>query len=272
MDRDTRRLARAADATVVAELLYARPDGGIGAVTVTPLVADDRVVVALPFADRVLAEELAEADHVAMVLSDDRMALRGWEPLAVAARVEVDPDVEGHRFTDEFLDEELRKHPPSRVLADALRDRRDNWWYLPRLLCRIIPTGGSRTIGPRSDPTTGVLAWVSADGMDVESVEVTDADEHTLRIRALSGREVRGAGEPALLFRHDYSQPDLERRSQRHETGRLDGAALRDVTREGELALPDPPGLLERVRRHRALSKTCRRELARTRRGDPAGS
>jgi hypothetical protein len=265
MGTQQRRLTRAAHATVVAELLYTREGGGLGAVAVTPMVQDGRVVIALPYAERPLAEALAAASQVALVLSDGRMALRDWEPLAVLGRIEVEADPEGERFSDGLLEQELRKHPPSRTLTDSLRDRRDNWWYIPRLLCHLIPTDEVRQITARNDPTTGVLGWQTPEGLAVETVEVTDADEDRLRLRALSGSTLRGAGDPAVLFRHDYSQPDLEQRSQRREAGRLDGSVLRDIEREGDVALPPPAKLVERVRRHRALAKACRRELARDR-------
>lgn len=265
MSQETRRLTRAAAATVLAEVLFTRPGGGLGAVTVTPLVADGQVVLALPYAQRELADELGAAEQLALALSDDRMALRDWEPLLVRGRIEVEHDPEGERFSEELLDQELRKHPPSRALLDAPRDRRDHWWYVPRVLCRLVPTGPVRDLTPRSDPTAGLLGWSTSDGLEVETVEITDADETSLQVRPLSARELQGADDPALLFRHDYSQPDLERRSERHEAGRLRGATLVDVVRSGGLVLPGPPRLLDRVRRHRALSRGCRRELARVR-------
>lgn len=265
MNTEMSRLTRAADATVVAELLFTRPSGELHAVAVTPLVSDGSVIVALPYAHRELAEEFAAAERSALVLSDDRMALRGWEPLAVRATIEVEHDLDGTRFNEGLVDQELRKHPPSRVLLDSLRDRHDHWWYLPRLLCRIVPAAPPQPLTRRSDPTTGVLAWSAAEGLALDTVEIVDADDDHVRIGSLSDREVAGAGEPALLFRHDYSQPDLERRSARHEAGRLYGAELRDVVRTGELVLPEAPSLRERIRRHRALSKGCRRELARAR-------
>lgn len=264
MDTDQLRLARAADATVVAELAFTRSTTDIGVVAVTPLVHEGHVVVALPYARRALADELAAAEHVAMVFSDDRMALRGWEPLAVRGRVEVEHDSEGDRFRDDLIDQELRKHPPSRTLTDSLRDRHDHWWYLPRLLCRIVPTAELALVGRRSDPSSGLLAWLD-DGLEVDTVEVTDADEHTVSLRSLADRPLRASGAPATLFRHDYSRPDLERRSERHESGRLEGEVLGDVRRSGELSLPGPPGLIQRYLRHRELAKACRRELARVR-------
>jgi hypothetical protein len=261
--RAEQRIVRAAGATVVAELVAARPDGELEVATVTPLVDEDGgIVVALPYAHRDLADGLVAARHLALVLSDDRMALRGWEPLVSPVRAEVDPDPKGDRFRDVLLDQELGKHPPSRLLADSLRDRRDHWWFLARLLCRLAPLGEVRPITARHDPTTGVLAWTSASGLEVETVAVVDADEGTCRLQTLSGRVLRGAGDPALLFRHDYSQPDLERRSELRESGRLEGGELRAVRREGELTLPDPPKLLERIHRHRAFAKACRRQLA----------
>ena len=265
MNTDMSRLTRAANATVVAEAMFVRPDGDLHAVTVTPLVSDASVIIALPYAHRELAEDLAAAAQFALVLSDDRMTLRGWEPLTVRAKIEVEHDLDGDRFNDGLVDQELRKHPPSRVLLDSLRDRHDHWWYVPRLLCHVVPTAPVQALTSRSDPTSGVLARSTADGLTIDTVEVVDADTDHLEVRSLSDREVAGDGEPALLFRHDYSQPDLERRSERHEAGRLYGTELRDVVRTGDLVLPEPPSLRERIRSHRALSKGCRRELARMR-------
>lgn len=262
VERHATRAIRTAAATVVAEVFLLTEDGAVEAARVTPLVDEHGVVLALPLAERPLAERLAEAEHVVLACSDDRMALRGWEPLAIAGRIEVEADLEGDRFHEELLEQELGKYPPSRLLVDSLRDRRENWWYLPRLLCHLQPTAPPREIGARSDPTTGVLAWEDTDGLAVETVEITDADEGHLDVRALSGATISGTGSPALLFRHDYSQPDLERRAERHEAGVLMGARLQDVVRAGELVLPGPPRLVDRIRRFRQLSKACRRELA----------
>jgi hypothetical protein len=261
MQRDATRVRRAVDATVLAELFLRRPDGRLDAVTVTPLVQDRRIVVALTYAERELASHL-DGSPVTLTLSDGRMALRGWEPMALPCRVEVEEDPDGVRFEADLLDQELRKHPPSRLLADSLRDRRDNWWFLPRLLCTLVFRGPVRELAARDDPTTGVLAWGGPDTLETASVQVVDAEEDRLELRPLSGTPLRGAGEPALLYRHDYSRPDLERRAWRHEAGRLEGAELREVTRSGDLTVPPPPRLMDRVRRHRALSKACRRELA----------
>jgi hypothetical protein len=262
VERHTTRASRTAVATVVAEMFLLTEEGAVEAVRVTPLVDEQGIVLALPLAERPLADRLVAAEQVVLACTDERMALRGWEPLAITGRIEVEADLEGDRFHDELLDQELRKYPPSRLLVDSLRDRRENWWYLPRLLCYLRPTAPPRELAGRSDPTTGVLAWNDADALTVETVEVTDADEDHLDVRALSGTTISGTASQALLFRHDYSQPDLERHAERHEAGVLTGATLHDVIRSGELVLPDPPRLLDRIRRFRQLSKACRRELA----------
>lgn len=258
-------VVRSATATVMAELAFTRADGSVGAAVVTPLTDADDVVVALPYAERALADRLAAAEAVALVMSDARMTLSGWEPLGVIGRMEVEADPDGRRFRETLVDDELRKHPPSRLLADSLIARHEHWWFLPRLLCRFTWLDRIRAVTPRQDPASGVLAWWTPDGLDVATVEPGPLGDADLRLRSLSGELLGGAGDPACLIRHDFSTPDLERRTLLVERGRLEGDALRVTEREGTLTLPDPPSLLSRLRRHRAFARACRRELRRAR-------
>lgn len=250
-------------AAVLAEVFFGS-ECHLEATTAVPLTSDGDVVLALTFAEHRLAEALAAADRVALVVSDDRMALRGWAPLALLGTVTVEPGTDGRRFEEVWLDEELRKHPPSRRFADAYRDRRDHWWYLPRLICRLSIMR-TQEVARRSDPTSGVLGWWATDGLQVDTVEVVDADDQALHLCSLSERALRGDDAPALLFRHDHSRPDLERRSARHEAGRLRGDRLVVEQRSGDLRLPATEKLWARIRSHRDLSRRCRQGLNRYR-------
>jgi hypothetical protein len=262
-DRST--LAQLAAATVIAEIAWAGPRDDVRAAPVVPLTAGEDVVVALPYAERELADALAAAEAVALVASDRRLTLSGWQPLAAVGRMELEHDPAGTRFRTQFVEEELRKYPPSRLLANSLMDRREHWWFMPRLICRLVDVRAVHAVAARGDPAEGVLAWRAADGLRVESVEPAALGAGDLRLRTLSGDVLAGAGDPACLLRHDFSVPDLERRSRLVERGRLEGDALRVRVREGALTLPATPGLLARVRRHRAFARACRREPARGR-------
>jgi hypothetical protein len=262
---------RAAAATVVAEVAFGTADGGVAAAAVTPLADGDDVVLALPYADRGLADALASADEVALALTDERLTLAGWEPLAALGRMVVEADADGARFRGGLVDDELRKYPPARLLADSLMDRREHWWYMPRLVCRLRDVRHVHPLAARSGPAQGVLAWADAAGLRVDAVEVDGLAGGDLRVRSLAGAVLAGAADPACLLRHDFSIPDLERRSGLVEHGRLEGDVLRVTGREGELALPAVPGLVTRLRRQRAFARACRRELARAAREPPPG-
>jgi hypothetical protein len=266
---DATALQSAAAATVRAELGFARPDGTVDGAVVTPLTADGDVVVALPYAERALAEALTAADAVVLVLSDARLTLGGWRALAATGRMQLEPDPEGARFRDGLVEDELRKYPPARLLANSLMDRRENWWFMPRLICRLTALQDVRPVSARRSPERhGTLVWADAAGLRADTVEVAELGGDR-RVRSLGGARLAGAADPACLVRHDCSMPDLERRSVLRERGRLESDVLRVAEREGAVALPGPPGLLVRIRQHRALARACRRELARAGREPP---
>lgn len=257
---------RTAERSVVAELAYTAADGSVDATVVQPLVHDGAIVLALPFARRPLADALAAARAVVLVASDDRLVLRGWAPVAVAGRVRLEADLDGRWFADTLLDAELRKHPPARLLADSLMQRREHWWYLPRLLCRIEPLGGAQAVAARADPTTtGLLAWDAPTGLRATTVAAFDPTGDPVIVRALDGTAVSGAGDPACLLLHDFSVPDLEERSEYVVQGRLEGDRLVADRRRGSPRLPEPARLLARYRAARAFGRACRQEIARAR-------
>jgi hypothetical protein len=252
--------------SVTAEALFTTPDGRVDAAVVHPLELDGEPLIALPFARRALAESLGAARSVALVGSDSRLVLRGWAPGAAVGTVGVTADLGGRWFTEELLEEELRRYPPSRLLADSLMQRREHWWYLPRLVCRLEGVVLESRVAARDDPrTTGVLAWDAADGLHADTVEVAGLETERVTVRSLARATIAGASDPACLLLHDFSVPDLEQRSSLTAQGRLEGDRLVVEHRRGALGLPPPAGLRRRWRDARAFARDCRREVSRAR-------
>ncbi|MGY1907406.1 hypothetical protein ACI8AE_09845 [Modestobacter sp. SYSU DS0902] len=232
------------------ELLWRVPGGPPGALGVVPLLLGGRPAVALPWAQVAAARSVAAADAAALVLSDPRLTGAGWEPLVLSGRFTLVEDGDGRLFTDELLPQELRKHPPSRALADSVMLRREHWWYLPRLVLvlegpRVAPTGR------RDGPADAVLA-VDDGGLHVGTVRVGEWDADPLPLRGAPDRSG-----PAALVGQEVSVPDAERWTVHVTTGRLAGGRLSDVTPAAGRELEPTPGLLARVRRQRALHRAC---------------
>jgi len=245
---------RAVDAAAVGELVWAL-DGRVGAMPVVPLRLGDAVAVAMPYAGADRLRPVGAASSVALVLSEPRLSGQAWRPLAVRGRPSLRDDVSGEVFEAELLTQELRKHPPSRALADSLLLRHENWWYLPRLLLTFQPVDVV-PVEPRQSPQgQAVLAVADAAGglANVSTVDVADWTQRPLRL------PVTHLEGPATLVTHDFSEPDLERWVPHVLTGRLAGGSLRVTS--GPLGPPPALrglGLRERIRRHRDLERGCR--------------
>lgn len=255
-------LARAAALAALAEVAWPTADGRVRCVALTPLVADGGPVFALPYARSGLARDLAAAPAAAIVLSDSRLARRGWAPLGATVSLSVTADPRGERFQDELMEQELRKHPPSRALIDSPLLRREHWWYLPRLVVGVVEVDRVRPVGRRSGPDDAVLAYTTGGTVDGDTVAVTDWDEPRIRLRSLAGRDPGALGDvPATLFSHDFAVPDLDARTERFAEGRLGGGRLRVDRRGGHPRVVGPRGLRARLRDLRDLRHACVRGL-----------
>lgn len=256
------RLSASFASAAVAEVAYHERGAAIAMDVVLPLVWGGAPALALPYARRSLARALA-ACEVVVVLSDPRLARKGWEPLAASVAFQVTADPEGTVFMDEgLLGQELVKHPPSRALADTPILRREHWWYLPRLLLRATHVGDLRPVGERA-VGDGVLACTREGVLVADSVSVESWDAEPVRVEPLSGAALAdGEPVPAALLGHEFSVPDREQSAQRLLAGTLRGAELRRELDRGDLELGRPPGLWTRLRRLRALERACRAELA----------
>lgn len=231
----------------------------LGWAVVTPLVAEGAVVVAAPFAAGGLPGALAVADAVTLVLSDARLAGPAWQPLAVPVAAAVTDDPDGDRFLDGLVEQEVRKHPPSRARLDSPLLRREHWWEVPRRLVSLTPTGPPAAVGARDPAVDGVLAVAVGDGLHVDTVAVDDWDVPRPSLRSLAGRA--SADGDALLGTWDESRPDRERSTTLALTGHLAGGRLQVADRAGSRTLPPPLGLVARLREESARKRACRDAL-----------
>jgi hypothetical protein len=238
-------------ASGVAELLWRNADGPPGALGVVPLLLGGRPAVALPWAQQAAARAAVAGDGAALVLSDPRLTGSAWRPLAFTGRLTLVEDGEGEVFTEHLLDQELRKHPPARALADSPMLRREHWWYLPRLIL-VLDVGHTEPVRRREGPADVVLAVDDA-GLHVRTVRVADWHADPL---ALEGGPATARG-PAVLVGQEISVPDVERWTVHTTTGRYADGTLSGVRPAPTRDLEPVPGLLARIRRQRALERGC---------------
>jgi hypothetical protein len=235
----------------LAELVWLAPPGPPRALGVVPLVLDGRPAVALPWAFADDARSAAGGTSAALVLSEPRLSGSAWRPIVAHGRLELIEDPAGSLFTESLLQQELREHPPSRALVDSPLLRRENWWFLPRLLL-VLDVHSVEDGGRRDGPDDAVLAVDSGDLL-VRTVRVGDWDADPLPV---SGGPVTAAG-PAVLVGQEVSVPDAERWTVHTTTGRYADGLLTGVVPAAVRALEPSPGLLTRVRRQRRLEKAC---------------
>lgn len=255
-------LLRIVDAACIGELAWLGPHGP-DAIAVTPLRLGDRPAVAVPygFADPLRAA--AAAPWVAMALTDSRMTSSAWSPTVITGRPGLREDLDGAVFAEHLLAQEVRKCPPARVYADTPLLRKENWWYLPRVILTLDVDGATQAAARTMPGDDGVLVTASPSGRpSVEVVRVADWSAHPLPLQAEGGRPARGEGR-AVLLAHNFSVPDLERWVKRVTHGLLqDGKLTVDGGAPGPLELPPELRLWERIQRHRALERGCRRGIS----------
>ncbi|WP_298329116.1 hypothetical protein [Haloactinopolyspora sp.] len=262
----------AVHAAGVCEVAWLRTDGSLDVAAATPLVLDDRPALALPYAYAELGRDVGTADQVAVVLSDSRLSGSSWRPIAMLGRPELTEDRDGGVFTEHLLDQELRKFPPARVLADSPILRREHWWYLPRLIVTVEPEAVVDVAERAGGAADGVLA-VAVSGvaaqtrLAVASVEVERRDDRAVQVRRremaadAAGSALATGTSRAVVVCHDFS-PDMERWTSWTAHGVLGGDLSLAVDHEaGDVELPRPLSLMARMRRQRDLARACRRGI-----------
>lgn len=230
----------------LAEVSWVHPVDGPGAAVVLPLVADGRPALALPYSELELARQLADAEVVTW--SSVVPTLNGGAPaVAAAARVEVDEDPDGSRFTTSpLLDQVLAKHPPSRAQLDSPRLRREHAWYLPRLLVRTVELGPSFALGPVE--AIGVSATPDGVPWLAPATQVALADG-TARLDVADG--------PAALLQHGADVPDLDTPWHRRWRGTVVDGRFTAATRDEVAPARRRPSLRDRVNAQGELHHAC---------------
>ncbi len=276
----TTEMVGALNAAGVCEVVWTTPDGRPDAVATTPLVHDDRPALAFPYAYAQLARAIGSARQVAIVVSDPRLSASSWRPLAVFGRPGLVEDVEGSLFAEHLLNQELRKHPPSRTLADSPMLRREHWWFVPRLVVSLEPEAvvdvASRVGGATDGVVAAALPTVSGPGephLRVATVSVGHSGGPDLSLGLLGASPSTLAdvhGRAGVVLCHDFSTPDVERWTSWTARGRVrsdgdfstpDSLGLRIESQAGSAELPPPLSLVARFRRQRSFSRECRHEL-----------
>ena len=248
-----------------AELAWIDGAGAPAAISVVPLLDGAVPCVAITYDRAPLLASLADTAEVAFAVTDSRSLPTGARGAAAVGRVTVvDRPSEG--LEEALLTQELRKFPPSRALADSLLLRRENWWYLARILVRLDRIDRVQELAPRRDAGRDALL-VRDDGrglrLDVAAADGWAGEQVTLR----SEEPLRGDGAPVLAHGHDFS-PDRERWASWDVRGHLRGDRLEVTSCDGRPGLdPRPPRLLERLRRARVLERDCRQGIAAAERG-----
>lgn len=247
---------------VVAEINWVT-SGGPRGIPVVPVVHRGRPTVALPYSQLASATELAGATAVFTVTDLD-----SGSRTAVAARgpVEVVEDPEGDIFiSEEVLIQEIIKHPPTKLRSDSLVARRENPWWVPRMIVTLTAIEEELPIAGRTRASDALLVTGEPDAPQVNTVTAPDWDVTAggrIEVFGRDGTDLLGDGEPAVAWSHQFT-PDFERWDRWTRLGILSGTTLQVVEATGRPVERVPPlRLLERFSAHRAAARECRRGLA----------
>ena len=258
---DRQTLRTTTELAAIATVAYSGPDGMPRIISITPLLLDGVPAFSFTYARSDLAQEIFASPQAVLTYADSRLAYMGWSPLSVAARIEVSPDPEGGLFRDKLLHQQLRKFPPDRQLIGSLLLQRENWWYMPRWIARVVEAGEPRAVARRTGLDQGVLAWKTDQAIAADTVRVEDWDADPVVVRSLSEEGLPTETLPAALFFHDFAIPDMDPRTSFLATGWLDNGRLSVMRRAGSLELGKRPGLIARWRAQRDLERRCKAGL-----------
>ena len=259
---DSQTLATTSELAAVAAFVFVDADGAPLIEPVAPLLLEGRPAFTLTYARSGLARRISSSLRVAIVFSDSRLAYVGWNPLSVTASAQVIQDPQGRFFREKLLDQELRKYPPDRQLIGSLLLQRENWWYMPRWIFRLVDVGEPNPVARRTGPDHGVLAYDTGDTLAAETVRVEDWGADRIPLRPFdAGASLTTEDLPAALFYHDFEVPDMDPRTALLARGRLTNGLLYVAERCGSTALGRRPGLIARWRAQRELERRCRAGL-----------
>lgn len=249
------------------ELCWLTPQGPVG-IPVVPLVWRDAPCVALPFAHLDAIETLTDGTAVFSV-TDAAALAAGVPAMAATGRVELGYDLDGEIFTEHLVAQECVKHPPTRLRADSLMARRENWWWVPRILVTLVEVVEERSLPARDRPADALLVRAAGHRPRVDVVTAESwppGRAARAELWARDGHSLDGRGERVFAFGHAHS-PDFERWERWHRAGELTGDTLTVAEGVGTpMAEVAPFGMLARLRNHREVERACRAGIERVER------
>src|SRR5699024_7827103 len=136
-----------------AELLWAGDHATRGA-PVVPLnwPADRTPCAAVPLAR--LADVRTLPQHAAFTVHTEHPSSR---TLVATGVIDVRWDLGGTEFVEHLLPQELAKHPPTKLRADSILARRENWWWVPRVLISLVDVHRVDSLAGRTRPEDALL-------------------------------------------------------------------------------------------------------------------
>ncbi|GAB3548465.1 hypothetical protein [Actinopolyspora lacussalsi] len=254
------------------ELCWVDSAGRPNGIAVTPLLRGEVPCVALPYSHRATVRLLAEATEVGFAVTDGRSLRTGEGGMVVFGPVRVIDDLSGSLFGEQLLEQELRKYPPSRALVDSLLLRRENWWWMPRVVVEL--SGVNRVVesARRDDPARDALLIHGSETPAVSTVALGERSSGRMEITPLDDALLSDGG-TGMVFGYDYTSTDLERWESWRFSGSLRRGGLEISHGEGTPGEKSRPlGLLERIRRRHKIAKACRGEITVAERHTNGGS
>ncbi|MHA6800016.1 hypothetical protein [Bounagaea algeriensis] len=194
------------------------------------------------------------------------------ETLMATGRVAVRWDLEGAEFVEHLLAQEVAKHPPTRLRADSIMARRENWWWVPRVLVTLEETAHVTALPARTHAEDALLVRQSpGDAERAPRTSVVTAAHwpapgqgSRVELWPRDGAALDGAGESALVLGHRHS-PDFERWERWYRSGAVHGEVLHVWAGDGapqpgdaEPGAAEPFGLVDRLRQHHRVAKACK--------------
>ncbi len=255
---DVDELTAVLAASSLSELCWVDAAGRPQVTGVVTLVRGGRPAIAFTYAEEALARDLAASPQVALALSEDRSTGRSFMPTLLTGRPRLVEDPEGEVFVQDLLTQELRRYPPTRLLADSPLLMREHWWYLPRLVVEL-EVDSTEPLPPRRSGGRDHLLVVAIDSRPVvRSAGVGQQSSGRLELDLDGTAPPTG---PGVVFGQDASFPDLEQWSQWHYRGLWDGAGFEVDEAPERVGLGQQAGLLARWWRQRTLERLCVRAI-----------
>lgn len=251
-----------------AEILWTTARGVRGMPVVPLTWPEERTpCAAVPLSQLDEVESLARCAAFTVHTRDEPAAT-----LVATGRIAVRWDLEGAEFVEHLLAQEVAKHPPTRLRADSVMARRENWWWVPRVLVTLAEITHVTALPARTHAEDALLVQQPPGDAAGEprTTVVTAArwpapgQESRVELWPRDGAALDGDGEAAFVLGHRHS-PDFERWERWYRSGTVHGEVLHVWAGDGapqpgdaDLGAAEPFGLLDRLWHHHRVAKACK--------------